>query len=49
MKLLIGLGVLLVCVAVWIRARWSESHSDDPTRHAALLDKLGSIPTDRFR
>jgi hypothetical protein len=49
MKFAIGAGVLLVGLILWIRARRIESNDDDPTRQAALLAKLGSIPTDRFR
>ncbi len=49
MKFAIGAGVLLVALILWVRGRRLESNDDDPSRQAALLAKLGSIPTDRFR
>ena len=49
MKFALGIGILLVGLIIWIRGRWVESSEDDPSRQAALLAKLGSIPTDRFR
>jgi hypothetical protein len=49
MKFALGIGVLLVGLILWIRGRRVESNEDDPSRQAALLAKLGSIPTDRFR